>query len=288
VLTDNEDRHFFFANALIEQTGAVVGVITRGKYHATRPVSRWKKIKTDAKKIGLWKTFLRQLGNMIFRKFGSRLAQEKLETEREYFGGSKEVFFRNHASLHIAEVGSPHLNINDAHYVNIIRRLNPSIIAVMGTRILKSDIIHVSPLVLNIHTGISPYYRGGNTNLWPIVKNDYGYLGVTIHKLSTGIDDGDIIFTARPSITYADTFSSVNCKSIVLGSALMIKAIQNYKDGELSAIKQWEEGQLFHTRHMSHLVAFRYFSKKKNYFRLHEMLARVSGFPNVKLISNGK
>jgi len=51
---------------------------------------------------------------------------------------------------------------------------------------------------INIHMGISPYYRGSSTNFWPMLAGDYHLVGATIHELSHGLDSGDILFHVLP------------------------------------------------------------------------------------------
>ena len=41
--------------------------------------------------------------------------------------------------------------------------------------------------------GISPYYRGSACNFWAQYDNRYSLIGGTIHKISKGLDSGDII-----------------------------------------------------------------------------------------------
>ena len=96
----------------------------------------------------------------------------------------------------------------------------------MGTCLLKKKIISLAPNVINMHTGLSPYYRGGWTNFFPIIDNVYGHFGVTIHRMSIGIDSGDIIFSSQTKIDLNDDYFSINCKAISDGTIIMIKTIK--------------------------------------------------------------
>ena len=51
---------------------------------------------------------------------------------------------------------------------------------------------------INIHMGISPYYRGSSCNFWAIYDGNPSYVGATIHLLSKGLDSGDILFHCLP------------------------------------------------------------------------------------------
>ena len=53
--------------------------------------------------------------------------------------------------------------------------------------------------------GISPYYRGSACNFWALYDKNPQFVGATIHYLSEGLDDGDILFHVLPSKKYLNT-----------------------------------------------------------------------------------
>lgn len=56
----------------------------------------------------------------------------------------------------------------------------------------------VARRAVNIHMGLSPYYRGSSCNFWALHDQRPGYVGATLHYLSTGLDSGPIIAHVRP------------------------------------------------------------------------------------------
>lgn len=283
ILTHKEDRHFYFANQIIERTGRVVGVITGGKFTSPKPQPLTKKI-ADAK---FWATVRNRGLSVLFRPSMLKLKREKSEAEQRAFSGQRERFEQRHQHLLIAEVDGAHGSINSAFYVDQIRAANPDVICIMGTCLVGKGIIASARLVINIHTGLSPYYRGGNTNLWPIIENDYGCFGVTVHTISLGIDSGDIIYTQRPDIFPDDTFGKVNTRCIQIGTDLMIRAIEHAARGTLRTIPQWTKGKLFMDRHFNALVARRYFQVKDRFFAEYCRRAAEDTLDRVRLIDNG-
>ena len=283
ILTHKEDRHFYFANQIIERTNSVVGVITGGKYAAPKPQPFVKKI-TDVK---FWIALRNRALNVLLRPYVLRLRREKAEAERTAFAGQRDRFFERYRDLLIAEVDGTHGSVNSKYYVEKIAAAKPDVICIMGTCLVGKGIIASAPLVLNIHTGLSPYYRGGNTNLWPILEGDYGYFGVTIHKISLGIDSGDIIDTRRPEIFPDDTFGGINARCIQIGTDLMIRALANAAAGTLHSIPQWTKGKLFLDRHFNSLVARRYFRAKKRFLAEYCRRAAAGALDAVRLIDNG-
>ena len=157
----------------------------------------------------------------------------------------------------------------------------------MGTCLLGKRIIDSAKHVINMHTGLSPYYRGGWTNLFPIINKDYGFFGVTIHKMSTGIDSGDIIFTHRPQIDIRDNYSSINCKAIVEGVKLIIRTVDLIKHEKMKSVKQWTNGRLIFGRSYNGFIAFLYFVRLKKFITKYKSLQDSNLLAKITLIKNG-
>lgn len=76
---------------------------------------------------------------------------------------------------------------------------------VYGTSILPKPVIEALPaLTLNLHTGLTQHYRGVNSTFWALADGEPGRIGVTIHRVSAGIDTGRILAqkTLGPDIAY--------------------------------------------------------------------------------------
>ncbi len=64
----------------------------------------------------------------------------------------------------------------------------------------------VARKAINIHMGVSPYYRGSSTNFWAMFDQRPDLVGATIHRLSAGLDSGPILFHAFPKASHVDAF----------------------------------------------------------------------------------
>ena len=51
---------------------------------------------------------------------------------------------------------------------------------------------------INIHMGVSPFYRGSSTNFWALYDGRADLVGATVHRLTSGLDSGPILFHALP------------------------------------------------------------------------------------------
>jgi len=284
ILTHHSDRHFYFVNRIVEETGMVAGVITGAKRMAKKTDGLGGLLRDKNRKYRLRNIAL----NVLFRSCYRKLQAEKQAAEADAFGGSKARFFERHRSLLLAEISPPYASVNDPYYVEIVRRAQPDVIVIMGTCLVRKKIIESAPHALNIHTGLSPYYRGGMTNLWPIVREEYGYFGVTVHRISLGIDSGDIIHTARPEIRPDDTYGTINSRCIALGTDLMIQAIRDLAAGGMRALPQWITGHLFFDRDMNGWIACRYLRKRERFLREYCLRQSAGTLDKVRLIHNGQ
>jgi len=80
--------------------------------------------------------------------------------------------------------------------------LNNDIFIVFGSSFIKKDLVNflIDHKALNIHLGISPYYRGTDCNFWALFDNNPHLVGATIHLLSKGLDSGQILYHALSEI----------------------------------------------------------------------------------------
>lgn len=284
ILTHSEDRHYFFCNQIIEKTGDVVGVFTGAK---SVNKSRFEDIKKTIEKRETITYVKNKFLNLVFKKDGDRFKVEKKQAEIKFFSGATQHFYENHKNLCVGTVSAKHRSINVQHYVSLIADLKPDIIVVMGTCLIGKAIISSAKHVVNIHTGLSPYYRGGRTNLWPFIENEYGRFGVTIHLMSQGIDSGNIIFTDRPSVFEDDDYATINCKCILLGTDLMVQAIKLIEKDEMKSREQWTKGKLFLNRDWNSQIANKYFQIRGVFLKEYCRLNENNALPKAKLIKNG-
>ncbi len=91
--------------------------------------------------------------------------------------------------------------INESHHIKDIIDLNPDVIIAYGCSLIKGDLLtFFKRRFLNVHLGLSPYYRGVGTNYWPLVNNEPEYVGATFMHIDEGVDTGDIIHQIRAKV----------------------------------------------------------------------------------------
>jgi len=285
ILTHNNDRHYYLCNQIIKKSENTIGVIT-GCKSINR--SGKEKIYYLLKNYYFLYFIKNKVINFIFNKIGMKLAKEKVLSEKKYFGGSEAYFKENYKHLLLTKVDKSDRSINDKRFISIIQSKSPDLIIVMGACLIGKKIISSAKNIINIHTGLSPYYRGSYTNLWPIINDDFGFFGVTIHLMSLGIDSGDIVFTSQPKIKLNDSYSDINSECIKIGASLVIDAIKLARTNKLYSTKQWEKGKLFLNKQMNFFIAYKYYKNKKKYMLKHYELEKTLNLPMVKLVSKGR
>lgn len=100
---------------------------------------------------------------------------------------------------------SRHLDVNGASVSALIARERPELVVVSGTNLLRAPLIEQIAghgRIMNLHTGISPYLKGGpNCTNWALALGRFALIGSTIMWLDRGIDTGNIIATEQTPLS---------------------------------------------------------------------------------------
>ena len=136
--------------------------------------------------------------------------------------------------------------LNKKKTLEHIQDFNPAKIIIFGTSLLGSEYLKLYPnRILNLHVGLSQYYRGSFCNFWPIYDLKPQLLGATVHYVSKGIDDGNIVVQGTIDLDRNDSVYVLITKPIILGTKLMIEAIKD-PNSELTRNEKLKiKGKLF-------------------------------------------
>jgi methionyl-tRNA formyltransferase len=136
--------------------------------------------------------------------------------------------------------------MNDPREVQRMVELEPDVVLVFGCGILKDPVLRpFDGRIINIHLGLSPYYRGSGTNFWPLVNREPEYVGATIHYIDAGIDTGPIIGHVRPEIRGSDGPHDIGNRAITAAADLLVGVgLAHAEGGGLLAMPQMGGGQL--------------------------------------------
>jgi folate-dependent phosphoribosylglycinamide formyltransferase PurN len=141
---------------------------------------------------------------------------------------------------------------NDPAEVARMRGLSPDVVLVFGTGILRAGLVAVFPgRMLNLHLGLSPYYRGAGTNFWPLVNGEPEYVGATIHYLDEGLDSGPIVSHARAEVRPDDGPHDIGNRTITAAVEVLLHAAVALGSGPLPAAPQEGGGRLYKRKDFS-------------------------------------
>jgi methionyl-tRNA formyltransferase len=147
-------------------------------------------------------------------------------------------------------------DINAPEVLALVERVMPDLVVVSGTNLLKPPLIeaiHRTGKVVNLHTGISPYIKGGpNCTNWCLALRRFDLIGNTVMWLDAGIDSGAIIATERTPLTGRESLTELHIAVMEHAHALYVRCIRLFAEGKaLPSVRQDDlgEGRLFLTRH---------------------------------------
>lgn len=127
---------------------------------------------------------------------------------------------------------------NTAECIALLEEFDPDVVVVYGTLIIGRKVIESSRRIVNLHTGLSPTYRGSDTIFWPLHNADPGNVGVTVHRLDPGVDSGPILARGKPSIKPSDDEDTLFAKAVKLGAELLCRAVRREAEGKARPITQ--------------------------------------------------
>ena len=234
--------HRALARRLAGVDGAeVVGVVVQSKPRADAG-RRWRLLRAKpaafARRLGV-----RALSGGLYREIDDGAAR------RFGDGGWPDVPRLDTPTVNSAEVGA------------FVEGLRPDLVCVSGTAIVRAPVIDMAPPLgmLNLHTGISPYYKGGpNCTLWCLANHEPWAIGSTIHVLDPGIDSGALVRTDRVAVAADATAASLAVDAMALGHDLYAETLTRYaQDGRPAPVPQSAlgEGRTYYTREWTGLRA---------------------------------
>ena len=139
--------------------------------------------------------------------------------------------------------------INGPDTVAFLKAQRPDLILVNGTQLLRDPVLVLRPSlrygIVNLHTGLSPYSRGANCNLYMTLEGHPELVGITVHHIDPGIDSGDIIRSAQVPLEEGDNFEMLDVRSFAIGIDLLLEGARELVAGTAQRVPQWEKGKLF-------------------------------------------
>jgi methionyl-tRNA formyltransferase len=136
---------------------------------------------------------------------------ERDDAERRYFGAHEKPAGERVLDVAPGEANAPEV-------FALLRECDPELVLIFGTSIIEPPILsHYEGRIVNLHLGLSPYYRGAASNFWPLVNAEPECVGATIHHAIRKVDAGALLHQVRPELAVADGAHDVGCKAVMAG-----------------------------------------------------------------------
>jgi phosphoribosylglycinamide formyltransferase 1 len=217
ILTSNDIRHRYFVNALCKSFN-----VTAVGYQDTG----YQPADTAKDEID------HETAAILKHHFDERTRQETI-----FFGHDAE-FQASSPTRSVRTLTTDTINTDAT--ADWLYEHDPIAVVVYGTSLIKPPLLdRFQGRLINMHLGLSPYYRGSATNFYPLVNGQPQYVGATIHFIDSGIDTGAIIHHARPEVRIDDQPHTLGCRAILAGIEKMIQTIREFKANTLMSVPQW-------------------------------------------------
>jgi methionyl-tRNA formyltransferase len=144
-------------------------------------------------------------------------------------------------------------NINERKVFNFSNKIKPDLIVVSGTSIVRKELLRVKSKfgIINLHTGLSPYVKGGpNCTNWCISNGDFHLVGNTVMWIDEGIDSGNIILTEQTNVNWRSSLFNIHLDVMNHAHSLYEKAIFEILNNTAKNVEQNKicEGSLFYNK----------------------------------------
>ena len=219
IFTPNHTRHNYLCNQLSEIADEIFIIQEVETLLVGKKLSEYKK-----------------KSNYLFNHY------KKIEkTEKKFFGES----FLNFSKKKVKIITMRHEDISFLKKDKIKDFLKSDYYIIFGCSFIKGSLADflLKKKAINIHMGISPYYRGADCNFWAVYDKNPSLVGATIQLLSKKLDDGLILYHATSDF-HKDPFvyTMASVKSAILSLKKYIKfgkvekpiSIKNKKEIRLS------------------------------------------------------
>jgi len=179
---------------------------------------------------------------------------KKSETMQKYFknviDAEKKIFSQigflpNNVKILPIKLG----DLNKLDSLQLQDALSSDIYIVFGSSFIKGWLVDflIKNKAINIHMGLSPYYRGSSCNFWALYDKNPNYVGATIHYLSKGLDSGKILFHSIPKLVPNEGPFEFTMRSVLVAQKGLVNSIKNKKIFSIKPVSQDKSKEIRYT-----------------------------------------
>lgn len=193
---------------------------------------------------------------------------------------------KEEAMKHDIPVYQP-LKVRDPEFVEILENIAPDIIVVAAFgQIIPKKILDMPKYgCINIHASLLPKYRGAAPIQQAVIDGEKES-GVTIMRMGTGLDTGDMISKVVVPLDKEQTGGSLFDKLAQAGASLLTETLPSIEDGTASYEVQPEESPTPYAAMINKKMGLMDFSKSAA--ELERLVRGLNPWPSAYTFLNGK
>lgn len=228
VLCGRSPRHLYVANALCQAAEVQAIVQESGSEFSWKKLARTLRPDNFFRKTWRW-----------------------LRDRRRYTGNGEAKFFFGERPPRldrpdlVREV--PH--INHPQVLQLACEMQPDLIAVFGTSLLRGDLLKQGRIgIANLHGGLSPEYRGADCTFWALYNGEPQKVGCTLHWIDAGIDTGGLIAHISPEVRPDDDELKLFWRAVQSSAQAYAELLRRLAAGERFGQTQPHKGRLYQVK----------------------------------------
>lgn len=142
----------------------------------------------------------------------SKHFQNRQTVENTIYGDLKpEEVFKGFRTLYVQPE-----ELNSQKVASEIEKFNADFAFIFGVNLILDPVIEKLPTdKINLHLGLSPWYKGGATLFWPFYFLEPQFCGSTFHQINKKADAGEIIHQCVPELEVGDKIHDVGAKCVL-------------------------------------------------------------------------
>lgn len=121
--------------------------------------------------------------------------------------------------------------VRDPEFFPVLEQLKPDVIVVVAFgQLIPDSILNLAPLgCINVHASLLPKYRGAAPIQWAVLDGEKES-GVTIMRMDSGLDTGDMIAKEAVPIDAEETGGSLFDKLSRVGADLLVRTLPSLEN----------------------------------------------------------
>ena len=151
----------------------------------------------------------------------------RYKVETQVYGNlCAEQVFKDHETIFIKPS-----ELNKIHIANRVSEFNADFCFIFGVDLILDPVIDRLPEnKINLHLGLSPWYKGAATLYWPFYHLQPQFCGVTFHQINKQPDAGEIIHQCSPLLEFGDKIHDVGAKCVIQARKELNNIFRHWKN----------------------------------------------------------